>query len=72
MVIVQLLRDSQRNLREIRTPHGHWIRFSYDGLSRIARAEDDAGHWVHTIQRLWHLPGSEVYREKGIISMKDL
>jgi YD repeat-containing protein len=43
---LELRRDPQRNLQEIRTPHGHWIRFSYDDLSRIKRAEDDAGHWA--------------------------
>lgn len=41
-----LRRDPQRNLQEIRTPHGHWIRFAYDTLSRIKRAEDDTGHWA--------------------------
>jgi YD repeat-containing protein len=43
---LELHRDSQRNLQEIKTPHGHWIRFSYDDSSRIKRAEDDAGHWA--------------------------
>jgi len=43
---LELRRDSQRNLQEIRTPHGHWIRFGYDEFSRIKRADDDAGHWV--------------------------
>jgi YD repeat-containing protein len=43
---LELIRDPQRNLTEIRTPHGHWIRFTYDGLSRIIRAEDDARHWA--------------------------
>lgn len=43
---LELHRDPQRNLQEIRTPHGHWIRFSYDELSRIKRAEDDAGNWA--------------------------
>jgi YD repeat-containing protein len=43
---LELHRDPQRNLVEIRTPHGHWIRFSYDDLSRIERAEDDAGQWA--------------------------
>jgi len=43
---LQLRRDSQRNLQEITTPHGHWIKFSYDDLSRIKQAEDDAGHWA--------------------------
>jgi YD repeat-containing protein len=43
---LQLIRDPQRNLQEIRTPHGHWIRLSYDDQSRIKRAEDDAGNWA--------------------------
>ena len=43
---LELHRDRQRNLQEIKTPHGHWIRFSYDDLFRIKRAEDDAGHWA--------------------------
>jgi YD repeat-containing protein len=43
---LELGRDPQRNLQEIRTPHGHWIRFNYDDQSRIKRAEDDAGHWA--------------------------
>src|SRR6202166_2348021 len=43
---LELRRDPQRNLQEIKTPHGHWIRFNYDDLSRIKRAEDDAGHWA--------------------------
>lgn len=43
---LELHRDPQRNLQEIRTPHGHWIRFTYDDHSRIKRAEDDAGHWA--------------------------
>lgn len=43
---LELRRDGQRNLLEITTPHGHWIRFNYDHLSRITLAEDDAGHWA--------------------------
>ena len=43
---LELKRDSRRNLQEIRTPHDHWIRFTYDDSSRIKRAEDDAGHWA--------------------------
>jgi YD repeat-containing protein len=42
---LELRRDPQRNLQEIRTPHGHWIRFTYDDQSRIKRAADDAGNW---------------------------
>ena len=44
---LELHRDPQQNLEEIRTPHGHWIRFSYDDLSRFKRAEDDVGHWAN-------------------------
>jgi YD repeat-containing protein len=44
--VLELHRDGRRNLQEIKTPHGHWIRFKYDDPSRIIRAEDDAGRWV--------------------------
>ena len=43
---LKLDRDPQRNLKQITTPHGHWIRFTYDNSARITRAEDDAGHWA--------------------------
>jgi YD repeat-containing protein len=43
---LELNRDRERNLQEIKTPHGHWIRFTYDDLSRIKRAETDAGGWA--------------------------
>jgi len=43
---LELKRDPQRNLQEIRTPHGHWMKFVYDDQSRIVRAEDDSGKWV--------------------------
>jgi YD repeat-containing protein len=43
---LDLRRDPQRNLQEIKTPHGHGIKFTYDDLSRIKQAEDDAGHWA--------------------------
>jgi YD repeat-containing protein len=43
---LELHRDPHRNLEEIVTPHGHWIRFTYDDQSRIKRAEDDANHWA--------------------------
>lgn len=44
--VLKLQRDAKRNLKEILTPHGKWIRFTYDGESRVIRAEDDAGHWA--------------------------
>jgi YD repeat-containing protein len=44
--LLEFHRDPQRNLQEIRTPHGHWIRFKFDDLSRIVQGEDDAGKWT--------------------------
>jgi len=41
-----LLRDGERNLLELTTPHGHWIKFSYDDQARIKRAHDDKGNWA--------------------------
>jgi hypothetical protein len=43
---LQLLRDPARNLKEILTPHGHWIKFTYDDDAKITRTEDDSGKWV--------------------------
>jgi YD repeat-containing protein len=43
---LELQRDSLRDLKTIQTPHGHWIRFTYDDQSRITKAEDDKGNWV--------------------------
>ena len=42
---LELKRDRHRNLKEIKTPHGHWIKFNYDDLC-IKRAETDAGDWA--------------------------
>jgi len=44
--LLELRRDPRRNLQEIRTPHRHWMKFSYDGSSRIVRAEDESGKWA--------------------------
>lgn len=33
-------RDAERNLEEIRTPRGRWIRFRYDNAARIVEADD--------------------------------
>lgn len=41
-----LQRDAQRNLQQILTPNGHWIRFHYDDQSRIVQAEDDQANSV--------------------------
>ena len=43
---LQLKRDGTRNLQEILTPNGHWIKFTYDGALRVTRAADDAGEWA--------------------------
>jgi YD repeat-containing protein len=43
---LSLIRDTNRNLEEIQTPHKHSIRFKYDSQSRIVRAEDDQGRAV--------------------------
>jgi len=43
---LELVRDGQRNLLEIRTPHGRTIKFKYDERSRIVSAEDDHGQWA--------------------------
>ncbi len=43
---LELRRDGQRNLLEIRTPHGHTVKFSYDDHDRIVRAEDDSHNWA--------------------------
>jgi YD repeat-containing protein len=41
--VLQLMRDSKRNLQQILTPHNRWIKLQYDNQSRITRAEDDQG-----------------------------
>jgi YD repeat-containing protein len=51
---LELRHDPQRNLQEIRTPQGHWIRFAYDDQSRIKRAKDAAGQLGKVrIQQRW-------------------
>jgi len=45
-VALKLERDWRRNLKEILTPHGHWIKFTYDSQARIIKAEDDARNWA--------------------------
>jgi YD repeat-containing protein len=42
--VLRLMRDTSRNLQEILTPNNRWIKFNYDGQSRIIHAEDDQGH----------------------------
>lgn len=43
---LQLIRDPQRNLRAVRTPHGRWIKLVHDTQGRVVRAEDDERQWV--------------------------
>jgi len=40
-----LKRNKVRDLEEIITEHGHFIRFQYDGQHRIVHAETDSGDW---------------------------
>jgi YD repeat-containing protein len=44
--VLRFLRDAQRNLLEIRTPHQHSIKFKHDEQSRITHAQDDQGNWA--------------------------
>ncbi len=43
---LRLVRDGQRNLREIVTPGGRRITFTHDPQTRVVRALDDDGHSV--------------------------
>lgn len=43
---LRLERDTDCKLRQIITPHDHWIRLFYDDQGWIAKAEDDQDHWV--------------------------
>jgi YD repeat-containing protein len=38
---LRLVRDPQRNLREIATPDGRWIKLDYDERARVVRAWND-------------------------------
>lgn len=41
-----LKRDGERNLEEVLTPNGHWIRVQDDDQGRIVRASNDEGETV--------------------------
>jgi hypothetical protein len=43
---LHLLRDRQRNLQMIETPHRRRITLTLDGQGRVVRAEGSAGQWV--------------------------
>ena len=43
---LQLIRDPQRNLRQIVSQSGRSIRLEYDAHGRVQRAQDDTGHLV--------------------------
>ena len=58
---LELVRDAKRDLQQIRTPHGHWIKFTYDDLSRITRAEDDKGNWVKYEYRPFGMLGAAIH-----------
>ena len=42
---LKLNRNEVRDLEEIRTQHGHYVRFRYDDQHRITHGETDAGQW---------------------------
>ena len=44
--LLELRRDPQRNLQEIRTPHGRWIGFKYDDHFRVVQAETTPEEWI--------------------------
>jgi YD repeat-containing protein len=44
--VLRLVRDPQRNLREVRTPEGRQISLRHDDRARVVRAEDDERRWV--------------------------
>lgn len=44
--VLHLRRDRNRNLQEVLTANGHWIRFTCDDRGRILQAEDDRGELV--------------------------
>lgn len=46
---LQLLRDGERNLKEIRSPGGRWIKLAHDDRGRIVRATDDEGRIVRYV-----------------------
>lgn len=41
-----LQRDAQRNLLEILTPNGSFVKLTYDDQSRIIRSENNQGQWA--------------------------
>lgn len=43
---LKLVRDTDHKLQEVQTPHGHWIKLTYNDQGWITRAEDDLGQWV--------------------------
>jgi YD repeat-containing protein len=42
--LIQLKRDSERNLQQLISPSGHTMTFKYDPADRIVEANDDAGN----------------------------
>jgi YD repeat-containing protein len=57
-----LRRDNQRNLREILTPHGHWIRFEQDNQGRITEAIDDR---ANSVQYGYNRDGMLIYARRS-------
>jgi YD repeat-containing protein len=54
---VALTRDDRGNLKQITSPHGRWIRMTYNTADRITQAQDSLGRIVlytyDTAGRLW-------------------
>jgi YD repeat-containing protein len=44
---IELIRDGERNLKEIRVSDASAMKFSYDGQDRIVHAEDNRGNWTN-------------------------
>lgn len=75
---IELKRDAQRNLQEVRGPDGESIKLRYDDRDRIIRAEDDRGHWASYtydatgfLKDVEHSDGSARYYsyENGVLTL---
>ncbi len=50
---IELIRDRERNLQEIRAPDGTSIKLDYDDHDRIVQASDDHGQWSKYTYDSW-------------------
>jgi RHS repeat-associated protein len=44
--ILNITRDSNKNLTQITTPNGRWVKFTYDSSYRVTQATDNIGRTV--------------------------